>query len=216
MAEFIIGKVEDGTLIKRLIYTGMPIAEAERLVFADDKTELYHKLAKFSNKPDFSHMMITGAAELKNSPSFLASLGARGKAVKAAGWLGDVSTIAFDMAPSMGNDDYKADLDALNISRRIANNGGSFHDTLRQYYNELDSGVTNRAQEFQRHYKIKDIINEINKVDTSGKYTAGKRIAREISGADDESLKKYLNPTARDFVSSLEQNSNDFITKEST
>jgi len=116
----------------------------------------------------------------------------------------------------VGNDDYKADLDAVNIVRRIQHGSGSFADTVRHYYNELDRGAINRAKEFQRHYKIKDIINEINNVDTSGKHTAGKRIAREISGADDESLKKYLNPTAKDFVSSLEQNSNDYITKEST
>jgi len=156
--------------------------------------ELYNKLAQFSNKPDFSHMMIAGAAELSNSPKFFANIAARGKTVRAAGWLGDVSTIALDMAPSIGNDDYKADLDAVNIVRRIQNGSGSFADTVRHYYNELDRSTTNRAKEFQRHYKIKDIINEINNVDTSGKHTAGKR----------------------DFVSSLEQNSNDYIMKEST
>jgi len=200
-------------LIKRLTDIGISTIEIERLVSNDDLNELYNKLAEFSNKPDFAHMMMTSATELSNAPSFLASIGARGNAVKASGWLGDVSTIAFDREPSMGNDDYKADLDAVNIARRIRHAKASFDDTLRQYYNELDSDVTNRAQEFQRHYKVKDIINEINSVDTSGKYTTSARITREIVGSDDGSLKKILNETAQNFVYSLEQGSNDYITK---
>jgi len=132
--------------------------------------ELYNKLAQFSNKPDFSHMMITGVVELKNSSSFLASFGARGKPIPASGWLGDVSTIGPGMDPSFDNADYKADLDAVNIARRIKDEHKTLDDTLTQYNNAVDSGVTYRAQEFQRHYKIKDIINEINNVDTSGLY----------------------------------------------
>jgi len=170
-------------------------------------------LEKMSNTPDFAHMMITAATELSNNPQLLANIAARGKTVKAAGWLGDASTIGLGMKANLGNDDYKADLDAVNIARRIAHGSGSFEDTLRGYYKDLDNGVTNRAKEFQTHYKLKDIISEINEVDFSGK-----RNVRLVGGKSivtyDNSQKRTLNPVAKKFINSLEKNSNEYIDEE--
>jgi len=164
-------------------------------------------------KTDFAHMMVTGATELSNNPQLLANIAARGKTVKSAGWLGDASTIGLGMQANLGNDDYKADLDAVNIARRIAQGSGSFEDTLRGYYKDLDNGVTNRAKEFQTHYKLKDIISEINEVDFSGE-----RNVRSVGVISfviyDNSQKRTLNPVAKKFVNSLEKNSNEYIDEE--
>jgi hypothetical protein len=215
----------DGTVGKNVFSKDEFAMKLTALGFSEVKTNnLYAKIreqheissqssTKFNDKPDFAHMMITGAAELSNSPQILASIAARGRAVKAAGWLGDVSIVVPLTTPSMGNDDYKADLDAVNIVRRIQHGSGSFSDTVRHYYNELDRGKTNRAKEFKTHYKVDDIIAEINQVDGSGKQVGAKAVmgGKETIIEYDYSLKETLNSTAKDFVHSLEQNSNDYI-----
>jgi len=201
-------------LIGLLTSTGMSIAETKRLVLANS-SELHNKLAQFSNRPDFSHMMITGVAELNNDPQIFANVRTGFRTVITSGWLGDSSNMA--ATPSLGNDDYKADLDAVNIARRIKDGSGPFDVTLKQYYNEIKTGHTNRAKEFQQHYKVKNIINEINLVDVSGKRIMNEQ---EVNGefettiTYDNSLKETLNPVARNFVNSLEQNSNDYIDEE--
>jgi len=201
-------------LIKCLRYTGMSFAEVKKLLFSENLSELYNKLAELSNKPDFSHMMITGATELSNSPQFLANIAARGRTVPAGGWLGDTSTIGLNMQPNLDNADYKADLDAVNFAWRIRSNDGSFEDMWRQYYNEIKNGKTNRAKEFKTHYKLKDIIYEINITDNAREETVVKQLARDILGEEDNLLKESLNATAKRFVHSLEQDSNDYIDEE--
>jgi hypothetical protein len=79
-----------------------------------------------------------------------------------------------------------------------------------QGYNELTSDVTNQIKEFQTHYKLDDIINEINLVDGSGKQLG----VRYGMTQYDNSQKDTLNETAKRFVNSLEQNSNDYIDEE--
>jgi hypothetical protein len=202
-------------LITLLIKQGVIASEARNLVFAADKTELYNKLEEFDNRPDFSHMMITGAAELSNNPQILANIRTGGRTVPTSGWLGDSSYIA--AKPSLGNDDYKADLDAVNIAHRLKRGNVTFDDTLRQYYNEIKHGNTNRAKEFQTHYKLEDIISEINVVDGTGKRIVVETIVDgeiETMITYDNSQKETLNKMAKNFVNSLEKNSNDFIKKE--
>ncbi len=46
----------------------------------------------------------------------------------------------------MGNADYMADLDAVNIANRIEN-GNDMIDAVSEYYTELENGKTNRARE---------------------------------------------------------------------
>jgi len=202
--------------LSKLVELGFTKSKANKLYaeIEDQHSGSSRESSKFNNKPDFSHMMITGATELSNSPQLLANIRAGGKTVKAAGWLGDISTIAGK--PSIGNDDYKADLDAVNIIYRIKHGRGAFNDVLRQYYNELDSGVTNRAKEFQRHYKLKEIIKDINIADGSGKQVGVRDImgGKEVIIEYDYSLKETLNKDAQKFVNSLEKNSNEYIDEE--
>jgi len=202
--------------VKKLRKLGFSAAKANNLYEAikEQHSLTSQGVPGFNDKPDFSHMMITGATELSNSSQLLANIAARGKTVQAGGWLGDTSTIGLEQPPSMSNDDYKADLDATNIAHRIVCESGVFEDTWRQYYDEIKNGKTNRTKEFKTHYKLQDIIDEINLVDNTRKETVVKRLARDIIGEDDGLLKESLNPTARKFVNSLEQDSNDYIDEE--
>ena len=51
--------------------------------------------------------------------------------------------------PSMGNDDYMADLDSVNLSRRLlCNENESIINVVMNYYEELSLGENNRAKAF--------------------------------------------------------------------
>ena len=63
-----------------------------------------------------------------------------------SGYAGDIYGIP-GAAPSIGNADYMADLDAVNIANRIQN-GATSIDALNTYYQELSNNETNRAEEF--------------------------------------------------------------------
>ena len=47
----------------------------------------------------------------------------------------------------MGNDDYKADLDAVNIYYRIKKSR-DYAETVSEYYDEVESQTISRAREF--------------------------------------------------------------------
>jgi hypothetical protein len=86
-----------------------------------------------------------------------------------------------------------------------------------QGYNEFTSDVTNQIKEFQTQYKLEDIKNEINLVDGTGKRIVVETIVDEEIDSMityDNSRKDTLNETAKRFVNSLEQNSNDYIDEE--
>ena len=66
--------------------------------------------------------------------------------MRGAGYLGDVA--GANGAPQVwGNDDYKADLDAVNIYYRIKNNR-DYVETVSEYYDEVESQTKSRAREF--------------------------------------------------------------------
>ena len=69
-----------------------------------------------------------------------------------AGWRGDTTTDA-EASPSIGNDDYRADLDAVNLVERMKD-GQSYFSASNDYYKEIDSGKTNRAKEFKENVDI--------------------------------------------------------------
>ena len=66
-----------------------------------------------------------------------------------AGWRGDTTTDA-DAVSSIGNDDYMADLDSVNIINMM-NDSGNTMDYITAhnlYYKQLKSGEINRATTF--------------------------------------------------------------------
>ncbi|MBC1501852.1 hypothetical protein HB943_14720 [Listeria weihenstephanensis] len=88
---------------------------------------------------------------------------------------GDISSALPLGTPSMGNDDYKADLDAENIKARMQATipNISYYEASKQYYSELRTGVTTRGGEFKEimggdawldKYKKESIVdNEVAK-----------------------------------------------------
>ncbi|AND79598.1 hypothetical protein A0O21_05955 [Streptococcus pantholopis] len=64
-----------------------------------------------------------------------------------SGWEGDTTYNANDMTPSIGEDDYKADLDAVNIAGRIEQ-GQSYDKAMSSYYRDVAKDDTVREKEF--------------------------------------------------------------------
>lgn len=78
-----------------------------------------------------------------------------------AGYAGDVYG-AFYANPSMGNDDYMADLDSVNIADMIKNSEGKgVINTFNNYYGEIHSGKINRAENFIKIKGEEEIFKEL-------------------------------------------------------
>ena len=104
---------------------------------------------RFHGKADFSHQAFTTAAILFPSATRLSDVYAWSQGVtrpELAGWVGDATSKADK--PNMGNDDYKADLDAVNISALITGGGLSYSTAANQYYKDLAGGKYTRAGKF--------------------------------------------------------------------
>lgn len=115
------------------------------------KTEIYNNIYSYSNKTDFAHMAATTATILNKSPEKnLGNLAGIYNGIFSvdgnAGYVGDVYGTN-GAKPSMGNEDYKADLDAVNIAYRIQK-GISLDVSILEYYREINGEKTNRAREF--------------------------------------------------------------------
>lgn len=131
------------------------------------------RVSRYRRGSDFTHQMITTATEryrgqdqgiADNSVNALSDVLAQktyGADVRGlSGWIGDVTDKA-GPDPSIGDSDYRADLDAVNISRRIDATGLPYQVVQAQYYSELQAGTTNRAQEFNSHISISDIKHQV-------------------------------------------------------
>lgn len=114
-----------------------------------------HEMANLGkNSNDMAHLSATICAELNNNEKSI-SLEMYAKRyngitdIKAhAGYIGDVcGTNSFN--PSMNSSDYKADLDAVNVSHLyILNQNKTIYDIFSGYYDDIKRGKINRAKEF--------------------------------------------------------------------
>ena len=113
------------------------------------------RLKAYSNNgagnADFTHQSITMATHL-NSASFQLSdlYGGREQVKDLSGWEGDTTYNASDMKPSIGEDDYKADLDAVNIIGRM-DKGASYSQAIASYYNDVTQEASVREKEFLKN-----------------------------------------------------------------
>lgn len=74
-----------------------------------------------------------------------------------SGFIGDICGTN-GTKPSMNQDDYTADLDAVNLYYRYINNRNkSLYVLFTEYYNELRIESTNRASEFLLNIGIKEL-----------------------------------------------------------
>lgn len=113
------------------------------------------KLKAYSNNgaghADFAHQSITMATHLNPDQAQLSDLyGGRERVKDLSGWEGDTTFNANDMKPSIGEDDYKADLDSVNLIGRMQN-GQSYDQAISSYYADLQKDSSQREREFLKN-----------------------------------------------------------------
>jgi len=113
------------------------------------------KLKAYSNNgaghADFTHQSITMATHLNPNQVQLSDLyGGRGGGQGLSGWEGDTTFNANDMKPSIGEDDYKADLDSVNLIGRMQK-GQSYDQAISSYYADLQKDSSQREREFLKN-----------------------------------------------------------------
>ena len=123
------------------------------------------KLKTYSNNgaghADFTHQSITMATHLNPSNFQLSDVyGGREHVKDLSGWEGDTTFNANDMKPSIGEDDYKADLDSVNLISRMQK--GQFYDqAISSYYADLQKDSTQREREFLKNKDWKEVRSTI-------------------------------------------------------
>ncbi|GAX48330.1 hypothetical protein [Pseudolactococcus reticulitermitis] len=131
------------------------------------------------------HQSITEATQFMVTPDRIKEL---------SGWRGDVTNGA-GKTPSMNNDDYKADLDAINIKIMMEKLKVSQSEATQQYYNDLRNGKYTRASMFNDNVGLKYVKDSILK-------------SFGVSTMDELKIKSIV---SFNFIESLESNSNDLI-----
>ena len=123
------------------------------------------KLKAYSNNgaghADFTHQSITMATHLNPNQVQLSDLyGGREHVKDLSGWEGDTTFNANDMKPSIGEDDYKADLDSVNLIGRMQK-GQSYDQAITSYYSDLQKDSTLREREFLKNKNWKQVRSTI-------------------------------------------------------
>ena len=170
------------------------------------------RLSAMTGKNDFNHQSITMATYLRPEIYISDLYGGKWNVERVAGWKGDTTTAAF-ATPSMGADDYKADLDAVNLINRMRSDKVSYLQATNNYYTDLTKGQTNRANEFLEHEKLQDVKKTIFDYMVPNKTKRiGPNIDEQIPMTEDES-KDYLKRNHEDsynFIRNLEEENNEF------
>lgn len=125
------------------------------------KKEWNKKYRSFKGKGDFAHFAITSATNLYDNPRVvdLTKFGHE-NVNDFAGWLGD-ATITDSNDISFGNDDYKADLDAVNITQKMKSEKISYIEASNEYYSETKRGEYTRAEKFVEYKPVEEIKQKI-------------------------------------------------------
>ena len=123
------------------------------------------KLKAYSNNgaghADFTHQSITMATYLNPNQVQLADVyGGREHVKDLSGWEGDTTKNATDKKPSIGEDDYKADLDSVNLIGRMQK-GQSYDQAISSYYADLQKDSTLREREFLKNKDWKQVRSTI-------------------------------------------------------
>ena len=123
------------------------------------------KLKAYSNNgaghADFTHQSITMATHLNPSSLQLSDVYGGIEHVKdLSGWEGDTTFNATDKKPSIGEDDYKADLDSVNLIGRMQK-GQSYDQAISSYYADLQKDSTQREREFLKNKDWKQVRSTI-------------------------------------------------------
>lgn len=147
-------------------FLGLSEADYETLVA---KIKEKNKEAVNKSYADFAHQCITAATEYDvrrgaisvEDPFF--SGGAQERA-QYTGWMGDCVLVGVDGGErtTLGPDDYKADLDANNISVAAFDGSVSYQAAARQYYSDLDNHSYTRATKFlENNGGYDNVVNQV-------------------------------------------------------
>ena len=171
------------------------------------------KYQSYANQADFAHQSITMATILYQNPTRFSNLYTldHEQTNDLAGWRGDVTTDAF-AKPSIGNDDYKADLDAVNITE-LMKTGLSYQEATNRYYADLGKGRYTRADKFLEYKDLDDIKSTIydSLVPKDYHELASGNSGYYVSKSEEECeqyLKEHYSATA-DFITALENGQNE-------
>ena len=159
------------------------------------------KLNAYSNNgaghADFTHQSITMAAHLNPNQVQLSDLyGGREHVKDLSGWEGDTTFNANDMKPSIGEDDYKADLDSVNLIGRMQK-GQSYDQAIASYYADLQKDSSQREREFLKNKDWKKVRGTI--------YSS--LVPADILKKGEVSIKEYIEeeyPEVSTFLNRLE------------
>lgn len=135
--------------------------EAEN-VYNISANEVQSVAKSMYRKADFTHQSITMATHLNSRWFALADFyGGRKNVKDLSGWEGDTTTNATDMQPSIGMDDYLADLDSVNIVKRMTSNTQSYTQAMNSYFNDLQSSPNLREKEFKQNVDLNEVKSTI-------------------------------------------------------
>ena len=160
------------------------------------------KLKAYSNNgaghADFTHQSITMATHLNPNQVQLADIyaGSRERVKDLSGWEGDTTKNATDKKPSIGEDDYKADLDSVNLIGRMKE-GQSYDQAISSYYADLQKDSTLREREFLKNKDWKQVRSTI--------YAS--ILPLEVMEKGEDAIKEYIEsnyPDVSKFLNRLE------------
>ena len=156
------------------------------------------KLKAYSNNgeghADFTHQSITMATHLNPSGFQLSDIyGGREHVKDLSGWEGDTTKNATDKKPSIGEDDYKADLDSVNLIGRMQK-GQSYDQAISSYYADLQKDSTQREREFLKNKDWKQARSTIYaSILTLEVMEKGEDAIKEYIESNYPGVSKYLN-----------------------
>lgn len=171
---------------------------------------------RYANKTDFAHQFITTATHLNLSlpPGYMMLMfGGREGIEAVSGWRGDATTDA-ETKPSMGNDDYRADLDAVNITSIMNEKKLSFLEASNYYYRQLEDKTDSktdkmtRSEFFLKYTDINDVKKEIFKMVPKKFYEGAKDTYTEPTEEEKRAYIKKHYPDSYNFLRSLEERDN--------
>ena len=124
--------------------------------------EVYDVAKSMYQKADFTHQSITMATHLNPRWFVLADIYGGRKYVKdLSGWEGDTTRNATDKEPIIGIDDYLADLDSVNIVKRMTSNTQSYTQAMNGYMSDLQSSPNLREKEFKQNVDLEEVKSTI-------------------------------------------------------
>ena len=175
-----------------------------RKITEDEFKKLWNsQIDAFKGKTDFAHQYITMATHLYGKPRLADIRGGHKNTNDMSGWFGDTTDVA-DTNPNIGNADYKADLDAVNIVSSMKKNNSNFITESNNYYDKLENNVYNRAEEFKKNVDFNEVKDKIY-----NQLIMSKRDGEIVSKPSNIDYIKRNYTQTYNFIKSVENNQND-------